>query len=67
MMNCKQYIFHITSGQSEEAGAIDRFWAAQHRLICHRCRSFTRNDQQLSTILKGYRENILDPDKSVKR
>ena len=66
MMNCKQYIFHITSGQAEEAGAIDRFWAAQHRLICHRCRSYTLNDQRLSAMLKDYRENILDPDKSVK-
>lgn len=62
MMTCKQYVFHITSGKSEKAGAIDRFWAAHHRLICLHCRNFTRNDQQLSRILKDYRENILHPD-----
>jgi hypothetical protein len=66
MMTCKQYIFYITSGQAEESGTLDRFWAAQHRLICHRCRSYTRNDQQLSVLLKDYRESILDPNKSVK-
>lgn len=66
MMTCKQYIFYITSGQSEESGTLDRLWAAQHRLICHRCRSYTRNDQQLSVLLKEYRENVLDPDKSLK-
>ena len=66
MMTCKQYIFYITSGQAEESGTIDRFWAAQHRLICYRCRSYTRNDQLLSVLLKDYRENVLDPDKSLK-
>lgn len=66
MMSCKQYIFYITSGQAEEAGAMDRFWAAQHRLLCHRCRTYTRNDQQLSALLKEYRANILAPDKASK-
>lgn len=62
MMNCQQYIFHITSGQAQEARVVDRFWAAQHRLICPYCRAFAQNDRQLSALLKGYRENILSPD-----
>jgi len=66
MMNCKQYIFHITSGQAQEARMIDRFWAAQHRLICGCCRTFAQNDRQLTALLKEYRENILAPDDVTK-
>lgn len=66
MMSCKQYIFYLTSGQAQEAGAIDRFWATQHRLICHRCRTYTRNDQQLTALLHNYRAKMLSPDQSVK-
>lgn len=66
MMTCKQYIFHLTSGQAQEAGALDRFWAAQHRLVCHRCRAYTRNDQQLSVLLQNYRDQVLSPDETAK-
>lgn len=62
MMNCQQYIFLITSGQAQEARMIERFWAAQHRLVCRYCRAFAQNDQQLSALLKDYRENILSPN-----
>lgn len=58
MMNCRDYIFKLTSGQLKQATNLDRFWAAQHRLICRRCRSFSRNDQQLDTILDDYREHL---------
>ena len=38
-----------------------RFWGTQHRLVCHRCRAFTRNDQQLDGILAGYRDHLQRP------
>jgi len=55
MMNCKQYIFKIASGQLENAGAMEKLQALQHRLMCRACRAFTQNDRQLSSILKGYK------------
>lgn len=58
MMNCRDYIFQLTSGQLNQAGSLDRFWAAQHRLICRRCRAFSRNDQQLDAILDSYRAHL---------
>lgn len=66
MMTCKQYIFYITSGQAQEARLIDRFRVTQHRLTCVYCRTFARNDLQLSALLTTYRENILSPDEAVK-
>lgn len=62
MMNCKDYIFKLTSGQLEEAGWLVRTQAAQHRMICRRCRAFTRNDQALDGILAGYEAHKLAPE-----
>lgn len=62
MMNCRDYIFKLTSGQLNQAGSLERFWAAQHRWICTRCRAFSRNDQQLDAILDGYREHLTRPE-----
>ncbi len=60
-MNCQQYIHRLSSGQLEEAGLVDRFWAAQHRMICRRCSAFTRNDARLTDIVQGYREHLARP------
>lgn len=62
MMQCRDYIFQLTSGQLDEAGAVQRLWAAQHRLMCRRCRAYTRNDQRLDDILQGYVEHLQRPD-----
>lgn len=62
MMNCKQYVFKLTSGQLDEAGGLERLGAAQHRLFCRRCRAFTRNDQQLSGILADWRAHLSEPE-----
>lgn len=55
MMSCKTYIFKLTSGQLKEAGLVETLWAAQHRLMCRRCRAFARNDKKLDGLLAGYR------------
>lgn len=62
MMNCRDYIFKLSSGQLSTAGRVERFWAAQHRWICTRCRAFTHNDRQLDAILDGYREHLAQPE-----
>lgn len=59
MMRCKEYIFRLTSGQLDEATGVQRFWAAQHRLMCRSCRAFTHNDRQLDQILDAYRAQWL--------
>lgn len=61
MLTCRQYIFELTSGRLAEATGMARFWGTQHRLVCHRCRAFTRNDQQLDNILAGYRDHLQRP------
>lgn len=66
MMNCKEYIFKLTSGQLEDAGRLERFWGAQHRLMCRRCRAFSANNDQLSDILKGYKEKLTDTGDDTK-
>jgi len=60
-MKCQEYIYRLTSGQLTQAGLVDRFWAAQHRMICRRCSAFTANDARLSNIVQGYREHLARP------
>lgn len=54
-MNCKQYVFALTSGQLEEASTIVRMDARVHRWMCPNCRAFTRNDAQITEALANYR------------
>lgn len=62
-MNCKTYIYKLTSGQLRDAGRLEKLAAFQHRLICRRCRAFTRNDARLDAVLAAYREHLQDdPD-----
>ena len=61
MMKCKEYIFRLTSGQLENAGAMERFWATQHRLMCRSCRAFSANDARLSKALAAYRDHLQAP------
>lgn len=60
-MKCQEYIYRLTSGQLAQAGLVERFWAAQHRMICKRCTAFARNDERLSEIVRGYREHLARP------
>ncbi len=61
MMTCRQYIFQLTSGQLEQATYVERLNAWQHRLMCSRCRAFTKNDARLDDLLKAYRERLMTP------
>ena len=63
MMSCKQYLFVLTSGQLEEAGWLTRAQAGQHRLMCKRCRTFTRNDAMLDQLTTAWRDRLLDPNR----
>lgn len=56
MMNCKQYVFSLTSGQLGEASARVRMEARVHRWMCPYCRAFTRNDEALTQVLTQYRQ-----------
>jgi hypothetical protein len=60
-MKCQTYIYQLTSGQLDNAGWLPRLQAAQHRLICHRCRAFTRNDAQLSQIVRDFQAHLSQP------
>lgn len=61
MMKCKEYIFKLSSGQLRGAATSERLWAFQHRLICRRCRAFTKNDATLDRVLEAYRNGLLTP------
>lgn len=58
MMKCREYIFLLTSGQLQEASAALRMEARMHRLMCRKCRAFTRNDSRLDGMLVDYREAL---------
>lgn len=62
MMSCQEYIFKLTSGQLTEANWRDRFWSAQHRMVCRNCRAFTANDERLDQILAGYKQQLTEPE-----
>ena len=64
MMSCQQYLFVLTSGQLEEAGWLTRAQAGQHRLMCRRCRTFTRNDAMLDQLTMAWRDRLLGPNQS---
>jgi hypothetical protein len=60
-MKCQEYIYRHTCGQWEQSTRMDRFWMTQHRMMCRRCATFTRNDTQLDQILQGYRQHLWMP------
>lgn len=69
MMNCKQYVFSLTSGQLDEASTRVRLEARVHRWMCPYCRAFTRNDAVLSTVLDQYKQRgqmLSDPTQEAK-
>jgi hypothetical protein len=61
-MNCQTYIFKLSSGQLEEAGTVERLWATQHRLMCGKCRAFTKNDAQLTRIMAEHQQRAWAPE-----
>ncbi len=67
-MNCRDYVFLLTSDQLSEASLGLRLSAGLHRLRCSRCRAFTRNDQALLDALAKHQQQqrraISPPDKS---
>jgi len=58
MMQCRDYVFQLTSGQLDEASAGTRLEARVHRWICVRCRAFTHNDAVLTQVLASRRERL---------
>ena len=60
MMTCRDYIFRLTSDQLDDAGLTVQAQARLHRLMCQRCRRFTRNDEQLKAALEAQRLRLLD-------
>lgn len=58
LISCKDYIFQLTSGQSAQARGWMRARGTYHRLICTRCRAFTRNDAALDRLLAHYRAQL---------
>ena len=65
MMTCREYIFMLSSGQLEHASRGMKMQAATHRMICKRCRTFTRNDRALDGLLEDYRQHLKQPDDSA--
>ncbi len=63
-MNCRDYIFKLSSGQLPDASTGERLGAALHRLSCRSCRRFTHNDAVLGHILGAYRDHVQRPDDS---
>lgn len=61
-MTCREYIFRLTSGQPPEAAWNRRADAALHRMMCRRCRAFTRNDARLDQWLAEYRQSMQQPE-----
>lgn len=57
-MKCRDYIFELTSGRLEEGGWWMQTQARTHRLLCVRCRAFTRNDQALRDALQARRVQL---------
>jgi hypothetical protein len=60
-MKCQEYVNRLASGQLRQASLAEKFWAMQHRMICKRCKAFTRNDERLSEIIQGYRKHLERP------
>lgn len=62
MMTCRDYIFILSSGQLDHASKGLKIQAAAHRMICKKCRTFTRNDRALDGLLEDYRQRLKQPD-----
>ena len=66
-MKCREYIFKLTSGQLQNAPKALRLEAAMHRMMCKYCRTFTRNDAKLDSVLAGYRQSLQRPDEAEEK
>lgn len=55
-MNCKDYVFKLSSDQLKNAPLTLKMEARLHCLMCKYCRAFTHNDQRLDQIIDDYRE-----------
>lgn len=62
-MNCKDYVFKLSSGQLKNAPLALKMEARLHCLICKYCRAFTRNDQRLDQIIEDYRDFKVEKEK----
>ncbi len=62
MMKCREYVFLVSSKAMNEATLRERMNAFAHRMICDKCRAFTRNDQQLDVWLRQFRESLQAAD-----
>ena len=58
MMKCREFIFLLTSGQLNQAGFAVRADARVHRLMCKRCNTFYRNNQQLDQWLVASKQEL---------
>ena len=61
MMNCKQYVFQLTSGKLGEADLPQRRAAGMHRMMCVHCRRFTHNNAVLDDILAARKQAAVTP------
>ena len=64
-MDCKRYIFELTSGRLAEADLGTKAQARLHRMMCSHCRAFTHNDATLSQVLDGWRERSVRGDEDA--
>jgi hypothetical protein len=62
VIDCRRFVFLLTSGELEEAGWLTRLQAGQHKLVCRHCRAFAANDRQLDDIVRAQRERLQRPD-----
>lgn len=62
-MNCKDYVFKLSSGQLKNAALALKIEAHLHCLICKYCRAFKQNDQRLDQALTHYRESKMEKER----
>lgn len=64
LIDCKTYVFLLSSGQLAADASPPTALRAQarvHRWTCRHCRAFTRNDDALSRLLRAHPGRLPPP------
>lgn len=60
MMNCREYVYLLTSEQLPQSDTLTRMQSVGHRYLCRNCRAFTLQHQALDQALQVSRQGLIE-------
>ena len=67
MLNCKEVSRLVSSDELENAGAVKRFRARLHLLMCRECRRYAEQLRIIGTAAREKMRNLVGQKETIKR